>query len=117
MQVRYYDPVIGRFYSNDPVDAISHLNTPNDIQGFNRYRYANNNPYKYTDPTGMSFYGAQQMFVTMAPSKSAAKANHASYTSPRSGADTTKIVAGEAVIMTGSVVPGVIMMEFKQKKN
>ena len=52
MQARYYDPVIGRFYSNDPVDALSHLRTPNGIQGFNRYAYANNNPYKYNDPDG-----------------------------------------------------------------
>ena len=53
MQARYYDPVIGRFYSNDPVGAISHLITANGIQGFNRYAYANNNPFRYTDPTGM----------------------------------------------------------------
>lgn len=54
MQARYYDPVIGRFYSNDPVDSITHLSTPNHIYGFNRYAYANNNPYKFTDPTGMN---------------------------------------------------------------
>ncbi|TQV66481.1 RHS repeat-associated core domain-containing protein, partial [Exilibacterium tricleocarpae] len=51
MQARYYDPVIGRFYSNDPVGPLGHLENGN-IQGFNRYAYANNNPYKYTDPTG-----------------------------------------------------------------
>ena len=45
MQARYYDPVIGRFYSNDPVGF-------KDIHSFNRYSYANNNPYKYTDPDG-----------------------------------------------------------------
>jgi uncharacterized protein RhaS with RHS repeats len=54
MQARYYDPVIGRFYSNDPVDALSHLTTQNGIHGFNRYAYANNNPYIYTDPSGMA---------------------------------------------------------------
>jgi RHS repeat-associated protein len=26
MQARYYDPVIGRFYSNDPVDALAQIN-------------------------------------------------------------------------------------------
>ncbi|MEI5639963.1 MULTISPECIES: RHS repeat-associated core domain-containing protein [unclassified Pseudoalteromonas] len=51
MQARYYDPVIGRFYSNDPVDAMGHLSSGN-IQGFYRYNYAYNNPYKYTDPDG-----------------------------------------------------------------
>ncbi|MBU2224170.1 MAG: RHS repeat-associated core domain-containing protein, partial [Gammaproteobacteria bacterium] len=47
MQQRYYDPVIGRFYSNDPVGF-----TASNPMMFNRYAYGNNNPYKYTDPTG-----------------------------------------------------------------
>jgi RHS repeat-associated protein len=46
MQARYYDPVIGRFYSNDPVGFTG------DIATFNRYSYVGNNPYTYTDPTG-----------------------------------------------------------------
>ncbi|WDE10482.1 polymorphic toxin-type HINT domain-containing protein [Thalassomonas haliotis] len=45
MQARYYDPVIGRFYSNDPVGA-------SNVHNFNRYAYANNNPYRYVDPDG-----------------------------------------------------------------
>ena len=45
MQARYYDPLIGRFMSNDPVGF-------RDIHSFNRYAYANNNPYKYVDPNG-----------------------------------------------------------------
>jgi uncharacterized protein RhaS with RHS repeats len=52
MQARYYDPVIGRFYSNDPVGSIEHLGAAGSIHGFNRYAYANNNPYKYIDPDG-----------------------------------------------------------------
>ena len=52
MQARYYDPVIGRFYSNDPVDFLGHMQRGNPTMGFNRYAYANNNPYKYTDPDG-----------------------------------------------------------------
>ncbi|MCG7539172.1 hypothetical protein EXT48_18900 [Pseudoalteromonas sp. CO348] len=47
MQARYYDPVIGRFYSNDPLGF-------RDVHSFNRYAYANNNPYKYVDPDGMA---------------------------------------------------------------
>ncbi|MBO9492018.1 ParB N-terminal domain-containing protein [Endozoicomonas sp. G2_1] len=53
MQARYYDPVIGRFYSNDPVDALGHASVGKLVHGFNRYAYVNNNPYKYIDPTGM----------------------------------------------------------------
>ena len=45
MQARYYDPVIGRFYSNDPKGF-------SNVHNFNRYAYANNNPYKYVDPDG-----------------------------------------------------------------
>src|SRR5690606_10719251 len=47
MQQRYYDPVIGRFLSVDPVA----LDTQNGWN-FNRYNYAANNPYKFTDPDG-----------------------------------------------------------------
>jgi len=57
MQARYYDPVIGRFYSNDPKSAASFL-SEGKIQGFNRYAYAANNPYKYTDPDGKDYVSA-----------------------------------------------------------
>lgn len=52
MQARYYDPLIGRFYTDDPVDVFGHIGRGNPIHGFNRYAYANNSPYKYTDPDG-----------------------------------------------------------------
>lgn len=47
MQQRYYDPAIGRFLSVDPVTAYS-----NPVGAFNRHWYANNNPYRFTDPDG-----------------------------------------------------------------
>jgi len=47
MQQRYYDQGVGRFLSVDPVTASS-VNGGN----FNRYWYANNNPYRFTDPDG-----------------------------------------------------------------
>lgn len=52
MQQRYYDPVIGRFYSNDPVDSGEYLRKGMLSAGFGRYTYANNNPYKFIDPDG-----------------------------------------------------------------
>ena len=65
MQARYYDPVIGRFYSNDPVDAVSHLSNAEGIKGFNRYSYAVNNPYKYSDPDGRSIQSIMYMAPTV----------------------------------------------------
>jgi RHS repeat-associated protein len=47
MQQRYYDPVAGRFLSIDPV-----VTDANNGSSFNRYAYANNNPYIYVDPDG-----------------------------------------------------------------
>ena len=47
MQQRYYDPLLARFLSVDPVAA--------DVGSggnFNRYGYANNNPVRFTDPDG-----------------------------------------------------------------
>ncbi|MGH8051121.1 MAG: RHS repeat-associated core domain-containing protein [Arenimonas sp.] len=55
---RYYDPVIGRFLSVDPVET-----DPNSGDSFNRYAYANNNPYLFVDPDGRDgacFYGPSQ---------------------------------------------------------
>ena len=47
MQQRYYDSQLGRFLSVDPITAYS-----NPVGAFNRYWYANNNPYRFTDPDG-----------------------------------------------------------------
>jgi RHS repeat-associated protein len=47
MQQRYYDQSIGRFLSVDPVTANANTGAM-----FNRYNYAYNNPYRFTDPDG-----------------------------------------------------------------
>ena len=44
---RYYSPQLGRFTGIDP-KAVD----PENLHGFNRYAYANNNPYKFVDPDG-----------------------------------------------------------------
>jgi len=49
MQQRYYDPVAGRFLSVDPV--VTDAKTGDH---FNRYNYADNNPYRFKDPDGRS---------------------------------------------------------------
>jgi len=48
MKARFYDPAIGRFYSNDPIGYLTF-----DQSMFNRYAYVANNPFNRTDPTGM----------------------------------------------------------------
>ena len=50
MQARYYDPVIGRFLSVDPVGFMD-TGMP---EYFNRYSYTANDPINATDPTGMA---------------------------------------------------------------
>lgn len=47
MQQRYYDQNVGRFLSVDPVTAYER-----GPKQFNRYNYAYNNPYSFTDPDG-----------------------------------------------------------------
>ncbi|SHE77178.1 RHS repeat-associated core domain-containing protein [Dysgonomonas macrotermitis] len=43
-------PVVGRFLSPDP-----YVQAPDFSQNFNRYSYALNNPFRYTDPSGEWF--------------------------------------------------------------
>jgi len=44
---RYYDPALHKFIQADTI-----VPDPNDPQTLNRFSYTNNNPVKYTDPTG-----------------------------------------------------------------
>lgn len=55
MQQRYYDPQLGQFLSVDPVVV-----NPQTARGFNRYRYAASNPYKFTDPDGRKEYDCRK---------------------------------------------------------
>jgi RHS repeat-associated protein len=53
---RWYDPKVGRFMAVDPVGVM-----PDNVHSFNRYAYANNNPYKYIDPDGRLTLFAQSL--------------------------------------------------------
>jgi len=53
---RWYDNEAGRFMAIDPVGFDE-----GNIQSFNRYAYANNNPYKYTDPDGK--FAVQELLI------------------------------------------------------
>ena len=53
MNGRVYDPATGMFLSPDPV-----LQEGGNWLNYNRHSYCLNNPLKYTDPTGCSFFSA-----------------------------------------------------------
>ena len=53
MQARYYDPVIGRFLSIDPMTMLDMDMNPNY---FNRYSYTANDPVNAIDPDGQATF-------------------------------------------------------------
>jgi RHS repeat-associated protein len=57
-QARYYNSGHGRFTSVDPLTASANIK---DLQTFNRYTYALNSPYKFTDPLGLIAVSAETM--------------------------------------------------------
>lgn len=70
LQARYYDPYAGRFLAVDPVEASA--------GSFNRYWYANNNPYRFVDPDGrqgLAFAGWTNSQIHMPPEQAAVFAN------------------------------------------
>ncbi len=61
MNGRIYDPVLGRFTTPDPF-----IQSPYNIQSFNRYSYVLNNPLSYTDPSGYIFKSIGKIFSGIA---------------------------------------------------
>ncbi len=57
---RYYDPQLGRFITADTI--VPKLINP---QEFNRYSYVNNNPVKFTDPSGHKKHGFWSVFFAV----------------------------------------------------
>ncbi|MEX1189142.1 MAG: RHS repeat-associated core domain-containing protein [Bacteroidia bacterium] len=51
MNGRMYDPILGRMLSPD-----NFVQNPSSTQSYNRYSYCFNNPLKYTDPSGETFW-------------------------------------------------------------
>jgi RHS repeat-associated protein len=51
MNGRLYDPVVGRFLNADPF-----VQDPGFTQSMNRYSYCLNNPLKYSDPSGNTWW-------------------------------------------------------------
>jgi RHS repeat-associated protein len=60
MNGRIYDPTLGRFLQADPV-----IQAPGNPQNWNAYSYVFNNPYSYTDPSGMQGKKERQWAATI----------------------------------------------------
>lgn len=56
MNGRIYDPVIGRMISPDPI-----IQSPENLQSFNRYSYVMNRPLSLTDPSGFVSSGLEMV--------------------------------------------------------
>jgi len=59
---RWYDPVLGRFIQADTI-----VPEPGNPGSLNRYSYTQNNPIKYTDPTGHAYCVDSNCSVLMHP--------------------------------------------------
>jgi hypothetical protein len=93
MQQRYMEPNNARFLQNDPIDSLGHIERGNPVHGFNRKTYANNNPYKYTDPDGEWAMQAIGAIVGGFTAYSAVKNNNNLTTMQK----TMKVLTGAAV--------------------
>ncbi len=70
---RLYDPVLGRFFSPD-----NYVQMPDNSQNFNRYSYCQNNPLKYTDPSG-NLFGIDDAIIAFAAFNMASSMMQASF--------------------------------------
>jgi len=59
MNGRVYDPTLARFMTPDPF-----IQSPDNLQSYNRYSYVVNNPLGYTDPTGYHHWKKQIAHIT-----------------------------------------------------
>lgn len=60
---RFYDPVVGRFMSADPLWVQQPEEGLGRPQVLNMYAYGNNNPTRYTDPTGEDVWDSVKGFA------------------------------------------------------
>jgi RHS repeat-associated protein len=117
-QARFYNSKHGRFTSVDPLTASATVRNP---QTFNRYSYAGNNPYKYTDPLGLIFYTGCSTIQQMCEDKEITRKNQdretgqaeSSAAAPpaNNNQQTSDLPPHEAAHMAGQ--PGTIDVQFR----
>ncbi len=98
MQARYYDPLIGRFLSIDPVGF-----SVGQPQMFNRYSYTLNDPVNLTDPFGLAPDNVMDR-------RSQALA-HSIINHPKDTAIVAGIAAASSVAVAGAFYAGVAIVE------
>lgn len=102
---RWYNSRVGRFVAMDPVGVQE-----DNIHSFNRYVYANNNPYKYVDPDGQASREAQFQQLDM-QDPGAGVANRARQIAERASAfgDTLESVATDLTnLIPGGIFAGIL---------
>jgi RHS repeat-associated protein len=106
-QARYYNTKHGRFTSVDPLTASANVKDP---QTFNRYSYAMNSPYKFTDPLGLAARPRQSSLVDAGAIASDARTAPARGTDPivtggRANSTPSSAQAAEPPPANGVVTP------------
>jgi RHS repeat-associated protein len=97
MNGRVYDPALGRFTQADP-----YIQDPTNSQSLNRYSYVENNPLKYTDPSGYKPFWKQKWFKQTVKAVVAVAA--AAYTGGlATSAYFSSAIAGTATVATTSL--------------
>ncbi len=99
LRARFYDPVTAQFLTKDPLTAV--LRTP--------YGYANENPLRYVDPSGMScvgvdHYGPGIPFPTVDPVDCASDLGDGAGAAAGAGGD----AAGFAVDQASLLIPPIV---------
>jgi RHS repeat-associated protein len=105
---RWYDADIGRFLSLDPAGFAE-----GNPQSFNRYAYANNNPYRFVDPDGRWALFVNSLRKDLSPESAmaaAAMGHTAAVAAAGSvGAALTAVAPGPEDLVIGSVIGGTLV--------
>ena len=94
MQARYYDPVIGRFLAEDPMNMLSMEMNPGY---FNRYMYTMNDPVNAIDPTGMQVEENSEIIIVELKGNRISQTNLAGH----AWTETTAAESGESFTVEG----------------
>jgi len=113
MNGRIYDPISARFTTPDPF-----VQDPAFSQDFNRYSYVNNNPMRYTDPSGYHSIGDNGFYANWLRATQMIEQGHANWNNLFGGNVKNWLTTpggmggGNYTFATGFGGPGVSMSNF-----